>query len=135
MGKRKASQIAFTYVVVTAMVITAIVLYSLAADWSWVQGLWLTLGVLAVVWAAVFSFLEIRRIAARWKSIAGPEDFVDPDAPRQVIVEPPTGEATPHHEFHAGSEGQDQGQLTSRLSGTPSLGDLLHLHHGKKKAS
>jgi hypothetical protein len=60
-----------------------------------------------------FSFFEVRRIAAgRSTSIFwdGSDDRIDPDAPRVVIVEPPTGEATPHHEDHLGSEGLDQGQ-------------------------
>lgn len=132
MAKRTASRVAFIYVAVSALVITAIVLYSLTAGWSWMQSLWLTLGVLAVVWGILFSILEVRRIAARRESISGPPDIVDPDAPREVIVEPPTGEATPHHEFHAGSRGLDQGQLTSRLTGTPTPGELLHRGRDKK---
>lgn len=132
MAKRKASQVAFTYVVVSAVVITAILLYSLVADLTWPQRLWLTVGVLIVVWGIVFSILEVKRIAAREKSIVGPGDIVDPDAPREVIVEPPTGEATPHHEWHAGSEGLDQGQLTSRLTGTPTPREIFQRGGGKK---
>lgn len=134
MAKRKASRVAFIYVVVSALVITAMVLYTLIAGWAWMQAFWLTLGLLVVVWAIVFSILEVRRIAARSKSILGPADIVDPDAPREVIVEPPTGEATPHHEWHAGSEGLDQGQLTSRLTGTPTPGELLHRGHERKSS-
>lgn len=133
MAKRKASRVAFTFVVASALVITVVVLYSLAAGWDFFQGLWLTLGVLVVVWAIIFSILEVRRIAAREKSIVGPADIVDPDAPRKVIVEPPTGVATPHHEMNPGSEGLDQGQLTSRLSGTPTPRELFR--RGGKKAS
>jgi hypothetical protein len=132
MAKRKASRVAFTFVVVSAVVITVVGLYSLAAGWAFLQGLWLTLGVLVVIWAIIFSILEVRRIAAREKSIVGPADEVDPDAPRKVIVEPPTGEATPHHEWHAGSEGLDQGQLTSRLTGTPTPREMFQRRGGKK---
>jgi hypothetical protein len=132
MAKRKASRVAFWYVVISALVITAMVLYTLIAGWSWMQSFWLTLGVLVVVWGIIFSILEVNRIASSSKSIVGPPDVVDPDAPRKVIVEPPTGEATPHHEFHVGSEGLDQGQLTSRLTGTPTPGDLLRRGRGKK---
>jgi hypothetical protein len=93
----------------------------------------LLLGVLVVVWAIVFTFLEVGRIAARAKSIAGPDDLVDPDAPRIVIVEGPTGEATPHHEAHSGSPGLDQGQLTSNLPDhTPTIGNLMHFGHRKR---
>ncbi len=132
MDKRKASRVAFTYVVVSAVVITAILLYSLVAELTWPQRVWLTLGVLVVVWGIVFSILEVRRIAAREKSIVGPPHMVDPDAPRKVMVEPPTGEATPHHELHAGSEGLDQGQLTSRLTGTPTPREIFQRRGGKK---
>jgi len=132
MAKRKASQVAFTYVVVSAVVITAIVLYSLMAGWAWMQSLWLTVGVLVVVWGILFSILEVRRIASRSKSIMGPADVVDPDAPRNVMVEPPTSEATPHHEVHPGSAGLDQGQLTSRMGGTPTPRELLRRPSGKK---
>jgi hypothetical protein len=132
MAKRRASRVTFTFGVVTALVVTVVVLYSLVAEWSWFQSLLLALGTLVVAWTIVFSFLEVRRIATRSKSIIGPADIVDPDAPREVIVEPPTAEATPHHEFHAGSEGQDQGQLTSRLSGTPTPRELLRWGKGKK---
>ncbi len=79
------------------------------------------IGSLIVVWAALFSFFEVRRIAADRSpsSCLGDSDHgIDPDAPRVVIVEPPTGEAIPHHEDHLGSRGLDQGQLTSRIPDT-----------------
>ena len=78
-------------------------------------------GTLIVVWAGLFSFFEVRRIAAgRFTSIYvdGSDSRIDPDAPRVVTVEPPTDEATPHHENHLGSEGLDQGQLTSQIPDT-----------------
>jgi hypothetical protein len=43
---------------------------------------------------------------------------VDPDGPRRVVVEPPTGHPYPHHELLPGSQGLDQGQLTSRCPDT-----------------
>ena len=132
MAKRTASRVAFTYVVVSAVVVTAILLYSLVAALTWPQRVWLTVGVLIVVWGIVFSIHEVRRIAARSESILGPADVVDPDAPRKVIVGPPTAEATPHHEMHPGSAGLDQGQLTSRLSGTPTPRELFQRGGGKK---
>lgn len=127
MSKRTESRVLFTYGLATALVATAIVLYSLMAGWSREQTLILLVGTLIVVWTIIFSFLEVRRIAARKKSILGPDDVVDPDAAREVIVHGPTAEATPHHEAHIGSPGLDQGQLTARLPDqTPSLGNLLH---------
>ncbi len=127
MSKRKTSQVAFIYAVVTAVVATCIVLYGLTADWSRFQTALLLVGSLAVVWAIAFSFMEVGRLASRSEKITGPDELVDPDAPRIVIVEPPTGEATPHHEFHTGSPGLDQGQLTSNLPDhTPLLGKLSY---------
>ncbi len=126
MSGRRTSRLAFIYVAITAIVATCIVLYCLVADWSRSQTLLLLGGSLVLVWAILFSFLEVGRIAARSSRIIGLDEDVDPDAPRIVIVEPPTAEATPHHETHAGSPGLDQGQLTSRLPDhTPSIGDVL----------
>ena len=97
----------------------------------------LLIGCLIVLWAIIFSILEVCRIAGGSRSIRGEpsEEGIDPDAPRTVIVEPPTGEATPHHEDHLGSEGLDQGQLTSRLPDTLPLGGWLHGSRSKKEAS
>ena len=117
---RTKSRVLFGFGTATAVAVTCIVLYSLIADLSLLQtSLWLV-GSLIVVWAGLFSFFEVRRIAAgRSESIFWDgSDGIDPDAPRVVIVEPPTGEATPHHEDHLGSEGLDQGQLTSRIPDT-----------------
>jgi hypothetical protein len=118
---RKKSRLLFGFGTATAVAVTCIVLYSLIAGLSPLQtSIWLV-GSLIVVWAGLFSFFEVRRIAAgRSTSIFwdGSDDRIDPDAPRVVIVEPPTGEATPHHEDHLGSEGLDQGQLTSRIPDT-----------------
>jgi hypothetical protein len=111
---RKASRVAFTFVVASAVVITCITLYSLVAGFSRFETLFLLIGSLIVIWAMIFSFFEVRRIATGSKSISGHEKM-DPDAPCVVIVEPPTGHPYPHHEEHAGSAGFDQGQLTSRL--------------------
>jgi hypothetical protein len=135
MTNRQKSRIAFTYAVATAVPVTGIVLYSLIADWSRSQTLLLLIGSLIVVWAIVFSFLEVGAIAARSKNITDPDEVVDPDAPRRVMVAPPTGEPYPHHEHHVGSAGLDQGQLTSRLPDhTPSLGSLLRGARPKKHA-
>ena len=126
MSSRKASRVAFTYAVVTAVVATSIGLYILTSNIPRSEGLLLLIGCLLVVWAIVFSFLEVGRIAAHSKKITGPDELVDPDAPRRVIVEPPTGEPYPHHEAHTGSGGRDQGQLTSSLPDhTPSIRKLL----------
>ena len=118
---RKKARVLFGFGTAIAVAITCIVLYSLTAGLSlWQTSLWLV-GSLIVIWAGLFSFFEVRRIAVgRSTSIFwdGSEDRIDPDAPRVVIVEPPTDEATPHHEDHFGSEGLDQGQLTSRIPDT-----------------
>lgn len=129
MAKRRASRLAFVYGVVTALAVTAIILYSLVAGWSWRQSLILTIGVLAILWALMFSLLEVKRISSRSRSILGPKEAVDPDASRRVTVGPPTGEALPHHEFHPGSPGMDQGQLTANLpDAVPFVGEVERRH-------
>jgi hypothetical protein len=126
MVNRRASRVAFIYVVVTAVVATCIILFSLMAELTRWQSVVLLAGVLVVVWAIIFSFLEVGRIASGWKRIRGPEEAVDPDAPRRLVVEPPTGHPYPHHEEHEGSAGFDQGQYTSRLRDElPSIRSLL----------
>jgi hypothetical protein len=136
MANRKASRIAFLYAVVTALVATCIILFSMMVELSRWQSLVLLLGVLVVVWAIIFSFLEVGRIASGAKRIRGPDEAVDPDAPRHLIVEPPTGHPYPHHEDHEGSAGFDQGQYTSRLRDElPSIRSLWHRAHSKKPAS
>jgi len=134
MAKRRTSRVTFLYGVATTVVATCIVLYSLVAGWSGFQSVLLLVGSLIVVWAIVFSFLEVGRIASRSEKITGPDEVVDPDAPRKVIVAPPTGHPYPHHEDHVESAGLDQGQLTSRLSGTPSVGELFPRGRHKKEA-
>jgi hypothetical protein len=127
MTNRKKSRIAFIYAVITAVTVTCIFLYSLMAGLARSQSVLLLIGCLIVVWAIVFSFVEVRRLAAGPHS--SDKELVDPDGPRRIIVEPPTGEPYPHHEQHAGSPGQDQGQLTSRLpDDTPTLGKLFRRH-------
>jgi len=118
---RKKSRVVFAFGTATAIAVSCIVLYSLIAGLSLLDASFFLIGTLIVVWAGLFSFFEVRRIAAgRSKSIwwDGSDDRIDPDAPRVLIVEPPTGEATPHHEDHLGSQGLDQGQLTSRIPDT-----------------
>jgi hypothetical protein len=132
---RKSSRVVFIFGVIGALIVTGVTLYSLAADYSAMQTTILMLGCLVVAFAIIFSFLEVRRIAHRSNSIGGEISGVDPDGPRKIIVEPPTGEATPHHEFHEGSRGLDQGQLTSRLSGTPRFAELFHWGRHKRRAS
>jgi hypothetical protein len=118
---RKKSRVLFAFGTAIAIAVSCIVLYSLIAGLSLFQTSLFLVGSLIVVCAGLFSFFEVRRIAAgRSTSICldGSEEQIDPDGPRVLIVEPPTGEATPHHEDHIGSQGLDQGQLTSRIPDT-----------------
>ncbi|MGP0076289.1 MAG: hypothetical protein ACLPWF_30605 [Bryobacteraceae bacterium] len=131
---RKTSRVTFTFVVASAVVITGITLYSLMAAFTRSETLLLLTGCLILIWAMIFTFFEVRRIAARSKSISERQQM-DPDASCIVIVEPPTGHPYPHHEDQAGSAGFDQGQLTSRLPDTLSVRDLLGWMRHKKKIS
>ena len=118
---RQGSRVAFTFVAVSAIVLTVVTLYSLIAGLRWFEALFLLLGLLAVIWAILFSLFEVRRIADRSPSIGGEIAGVDPDAPRTVVVEPPIGHPYPHHEHIEGSAGFDQGQLTARCPDLPPL--------------
>jgi hypothetical protein len=95
----------------------------------------LMIGCLVVTWTILFSFFEVHRIAHRSKSIRGEVSGIDPDGPRKVYVEPPTGEPYPHHENHEGSAGLDQGQLTSRTPGMPPVREFLQLGRRRKNIS
>ena len=85
----------------------------------------LLIGGLFVAWGIVFTFLELRLLAQTPKERAGdilPEEK-EPYGP--VTVQPATGDPYPHHEDYPESVGFDQGQLTSRISGsTPFVEDL-----------
>jgi hypothetical protein len=115
---RKSSRVAFTFVVASAIAITCITLYCLMAGFTRSEALFLLIGSLIVIWAMIFSFFEVRRIASRSKTISECDE-TDPDGSRVVIVQPPTGHPYPHHEEHVESAGLDQGQLTSRLPEMP----------------
>ena len=118
MVTRKTSRVAFIFVVASAIAITSITLYCSVAGFSRFETLFLLIGSLTVIWAMIFSFFEVRRIASRSKSISEREE-IDPDASYVVVVESPTGSPYPHHEEHAESAGFDQGQLTSQLPDLP----------------
>lgn len=126
MSKRRRSRIAFIYVVATAVVATCSILYSLTAELSRWQSLVLLVGLLVVIWAIIFSFLEVGRLASRSPKISGADETVDPDAHRRVIVEASTGDPYPHHENQPASPGMDQGQFTSQLRGETPLMEFLH---------
>ncbi len=127
---RKGARVTFLFVVISAIAATCITIYGLAAGYSMFQGAILGVGCMIVLWAIIFSIMELQRLARRSKRIGGHESGFDPDAPRRVIVEPPTGEATPHHEQHGGSPGLDQGQLTAR---SPDLSPFSEWFHGRRK--
>jgi fatty acid desaturase len=118
MVSRKTSRVAFTFVVATAVVITCVTLYSLVAGFSRFETLFLLIGSLVVIWALIFSFFEVRRIADHSPSISETDKRSDPDASRLVNVAPATGHPYPHHEDQHESAGLDQGQLTARMPDT-----------------
>ena len=107
---------AFLYAVIAAAAIASVMIYSSMAGLAGWPRLLMLIGTVIVGWAVLFSFLEVRRLAQTPKNRAD-EALVDanPYHSRIVVVEPPTGEATPHHEDHPESPGLDQGQLTSQL--------------------
>jgi len=133
MANREKTRITFAYVVVTAITVTSIILYSLTVGLRGWQSFLFLVGSLILAWSIVFTFVEVRRLARISKNGGqAPEEESDFYPPRRIIVDPPTGEPYPHHEDHLESAGQDQGQLTARLSGvTPLIGNRLS-HRGKR---
>jgi len=118
----------FLYLAIGAVVVAFAMTYSSLAKLGTVQTALLLVGLLLGAWATVFSFLEFRRIArgSSYKADEALEQQPDPYAPRPVVVNPPTGDPYPHHEYYPQSAGFDQGQLTSRINDpTPLVEDLL----------
>jgi hypothetical protein len=95
---------------------------------AWEKCLILIVGAAALTGGIVFTFLEIRRIALP----PGPKQAARSTLHsavtnlRRIIAPiPKSNDPCPHHEYYPESPGQDQGQLTSHLSGpTPVLEEL-----------
>ncbi|HUA20783.1 MAG TPA: hypothetical protein VMU80_11690 [Bryobacteraceae bacterium] len=117
-----------TFVALSGLLIVAVISFvgvlSMLAGLAWPQFILAAIGACFLIWTIFFTLYEFRRITRT------PRETEEIDqSPRTelriVIVEPPTGEPYPHHEHHAESPGQDQGQLTSRLPGSTPLVDVL----------
>jgi len=124
----------FLYAAVAAVVVTCAMTYSAVAGLSVPRTALLLIGLLLGAWATLFSFLEMRKLTRSHGEdealAAGP----DPYAPRHVVVNPPTGDPYPHHEYYTQSAGFDQGQLTSRIDArTPLIEDLLERRSQSKQ--
>lgn len=116
---RGEEKFAFLYVVIAAGAVASAMIYGGIAGLSWSRTFLALLGCLIVGWAILFSILEVRRISRAADSrpteaLVGPEPYPT----RIVVVQPPTGDAYPHHEDYNESQGFDQGQLTSRIADT-----------------
>jgi hypothetical protein len=99
--------------------------FSLMHRLGWTERVLLLIGGISVAWGILFTFLEIRRLAQTSKERA--EDILAEEKERfgPETIKPPTGDPYPHHEDYPESAGFDQGQLTSRISGsTPFIEDL-----------
>lgn len=132
MLKRRPSRNAFVYVVANAITLSCAITYALVAHLAWWQNLLLTAGSVIFVSMVVFSYLEVARLGRISRSSTASPVEEDVEVMRVVVVEPPTGAPYPHHEDHDGSQGQDQGQLTSRLAGSTPLVDLLAKRQGDR---
>ncbi|HYL74527.1 MAG TPA: hypothetical protein VEU96_10000 [Bryobacteraceae bacterium] len=129
---------AFLYVVVSALVIPCAMTFSAIAGLAWWQTALLLIGLLVGAWGTLFSLLEVSRIGRTAMGSAGeaPGEDANPYFPRTVVVEPPTNDPYPHHEYYAESQGFDQGQLTSRLpDATPIIESFLRRRREKKAAT
>jgi len=127
---------AFLYVVISAVAVACVMIYSAIAGLAWWQTSLLLIGCLVGAWGTLFSFLEVRGLPQTPKNRAGEalQEYADPYLPRTVIVAPPTGEPYPHHEDYAQSSGLDQGQLTSQLPDlTPFVDRFLSRRSTKKQ--
>ncbi len=117
---------AFLYAVIAAIAVGCAMTFSWIVGLVWWQAVLLVIGCLIGAWATLFSFLEVHRLNAAPKSAEEAlREEVDPYASRSVVVDPPTGDPYPHHEDYAQSSGQDQGQLTSRLTDSTPFVDAI----------
>jgi hypothetical protein len=128
----------FAYSAAIVGLATVIVVVSLLAglNWAWCLMLICATGVLA--WGMLFTLFEVHRLSSTVASIIEKEQRDDLIV-RQIAALEPTAklgpaelreiwlnsEPYPHHEDHPGSPGEDQGQLTSHLSGSTPLIELL----------
>lgn len=129
-------KITFLYVVISAVAVACVMIYSGIAGLHWRQSLLLLTGGLIGAWATLFSFLEFRRIGQtpENRTREALKEYPDPYAPRIVVVAPPTGDPCPHHEDYPESQGLDQGQLTSTLPySTPFIDRFLSRRRTKKE--
>ncbi len=131
---RGEEKFAFLYVVISIVAIASATTYSWIAGLAWWLAVPLVVACVVAGCAVVFSFLEVRRLAQTPKERA--EEMLKPEADpytsRTLVVRPETGDAQVHHEYYPESQGLDQGQLTSQLSGTtPFVEEFLHRHKRK----
>lgn len=138
-GKAKSTsgqeKYTFLYIVFPCLALTAALLYCMLTGLTRLQSFFLSLGAVLLACTAVFFFLEIRRIARASKGVEEIKPEADVYAPRDVSVEPPTGEPYPHHEDFVESQGFDQGQLTARIPDeTPFLEGFFSRRSRKRKA-
>jgi len=118
-----------TFVALSGLLVIAtisfVAILSMLAGLSWLQFILVAIASSFLIWTGFFTLYEFRRITRTPRETEEIESSLKTEL-RIVIVEPPTGEAYPHHEQHAGSPGQDQGQITSRLpDSTPLLDEIL----------
>ena len=135
---RGEEKFAFLYVVISAVAVGCAMTYSWIAGLALLPTVLVLTGALIGAWATLFSVLEVRRLNQTPKnSTEGIAEEADPYASRAVAVGPPADEPCPHHEEYPESPGFDQGQRTSRLSGTTPLIDtfLDRQRNRKQKAA
>jgi hypothetical protein len=111
------------YVAGIVSVAFGVAILSMVVSFIWWQSLLLAMGMSLVVWGITFTVLEVRRIAGIHRTLD--EVVAYRNQCGAVVVQPPTGDACPHHEDYPESPGMDQGQLTSNLQGSTPLIDLL----------
>lgn len=125
---------AFLYLVASAVALGCAMTYSWIANLGTWQTVLLVAGCLIGAWATVFTVLGFLGVAQTEESADEAfKDEPDPYGPRSLVVEPPTGEPYPHHEDHVESAGFDQGQLTSRLTGSTPFVDIFQSRRPKEK--
>jgi hypothetical protein len=129
-----SNELLFEYLLPTIAAATMAMVYGLLVGVSWPLCLML-MGAMAVLLGGMtFSLLKMHRLALP-RDRAARYDLLDPNryaelrlrAQQQMLLktQPADDEPYPHHEHYPESAGEDQGQLTSHLSGsTPFLQDL-----------
>ena len=130
-GENTGNELPFEYLLPMVAAATVALMFSLLAGVSWQVCLMLILAVAALTGGVAFTLMRMHSLGLPQQA-SSPEGVArqrppDPNRSDKMLVTQAAyqSEPYPHHEHYPESAGEDQGQLTSHLSGsTPFLENL-----------